>query len=152
MNIRGFGNAFGEEQTGNIANVGTDLYFEMLFESLSKVKKNTHAPHTPKKKGTHMHLHKEKVIIVLLLFRLKKTGFYQSPMEMFRYCFSIFFLFYWRVKASYVSMLIIFSFYQLHRSTLNFNKLVIGKMCPLKCCQNSLITDAHFFSTLNLSY
>lgn len=98
MNIRGFGNAFGEEQTGNIGNVGTDLYFEMLFESLSKVKKYPRPPHPPwkekrKKEHRHRHLHNEKVIIVLLLIRSKKTGFYQSPTEMFRYCFSIFFSF-----------------------------------------------------------
>uniref|UniRef100_A0A7C9EWS0 DNA helicase n=1 Tax=Opuntia streptacantha TaxID=393608 RepID=A0A7C9EWS0_OPUST len=37
MGIRGFGNIFGEEQTGDIGNVGIDLFFEMLFESLSKV-------------------------------------------------------------------------------------------------------------------
>jgi transcription-repair coupling factor (superfamily II helicase) len=62
MNIRGFGNAFGEEQTGNIANVGTDLYFEMLFESLSKVKENTYAPSQVKQKTEkrNMHLHKRK--------------------------------------------------------------------------------------------
>ena len=37
MGIRGFGNIFGEQQTGDIGNVGVDLFFEMLFESLSKV-------------------------------------------------------------------------------------------------------------------
>lgn len=37
MGIRGFGNIFGEQQTGDIGNVGIDLFFEMLFESLSKV-------------------------------------------------------------------------------------------------------------------
>ncbi|KAJ3671788.1 hypothetical protein LUZ60_007867 [Juncus effusus] len=37
MGIRGFGNIFGEQQTGDLGNVGTDLFFEMLFESLSKV-------------------------------------------------------------------------------------------------------------------
>ncbi|PIN24240.1 ATP-dependent RNA helicase [Handroanthus impetiginosus] len=37
MAIRGFGNIFGEQQTGDVGNVGIDLFFEMLFESLSKV-------------------------------------------------------------------------------------------------------------------
>ncbi|KAH9328408.1 hypothetical protein KI387_000516, partial [Taxus chinensis] len=37
MGIRGFGSVFGEQQSGDIANVGIDLYSEMLFESLSKV-------------------------------------------------------------------------------------------------------------------
>ncbi|KAK1270799.1 hypothetical protein QJS04_geneDACA021068 [Acorus gramineus] len=37
MGIRGFGNIFGEQQTGDVGNVGVDLFFEMLFESLSKV-------------------------------------------------------------------------------------------------------------------
>lgn len=37
MGIRGFGNIFGEQQTGDIGNVGIDLFFEMLFESLSEV-------------------------------------------------------------------------------------------------------------------
>ncbi|XP_050232558.1 ATP-dependent DNA helicase At3g02060, chloroplastic [Mercurialis annua] len=37
MGIRGFGTIFGEQQTGDVGNVGIDLYFEMLFESLSKV-------------------------------------------------------------------------------------------------------------------
>ncbi|XP_058737655.1 ATP-dependent DNA helicase At3g02060, chloroplastic [Vicia villosa] len=37
MGIRGFGTIFGEQQTGDIGNVGIDLFFEMLFESLSKV-------------------------------------------------------------------------------------------------------------------
>lgn len=37
MGIRGFGNIFGEQQTGDVGNVGIDLFFEMLFESLSKV-------------------------------------------------------------------------------------------------------------------
>lgn len=37
MGIRGFGNIFGEQQSGDIGNVGIDLFFEMLFESLSKV-------------------------------------------------------------------------------------------------------------------
>ncbi|WOL00477.1 ATP-dependent DNA helicase, chloroplastic [Canna indica] len=40
MGIRGFGNIFGEQQTGDIGNVGVDLFFEMLFESLSKVEEN----------------------------------------------------------------------------------------------------------------
>ncbi|KAJ1685610.1 hypothetical protein LUZ63_017000 [Rhynchospora breviuscula] len=40
MGIRGFGNIFGEQQTGDVGNVGTDLFFEMLFESLSKVEEN----------------------------------------------------------------------------------------------------------------
>uniref|UniRef100_A0A803NA62 Helicase ATP-binding domain-containing protein n=1 Tax=Chenopodium quinoa TaxID=63459 RepID=A0A803NA62_CHEQI len=37
MGIRGFGNIFGEQQTGDVGNVGIDLFFEMLFESLSKI-------------------------------------------------------------------------------------------------------------------
>ncbi|CAK8542767.1 unnamed protein product [Lathyrus sativus] len=37
MGIRGFGAIFGEQQTGDVGNVGIDLFFEMLFESLSKV-------------------------------------------------------------------------------------------------------------------
>ncbi|CAA0821268.1 DEAD/DEAH box helicase- putative [Striga hermonthica] len=37
MGIRGFGNIFGEQQTGDVGNVGIDLFFEMLFESLSMV-------------------------------------------------------------------------------------------------------------------
>ncbi|GAB2225933.1 hypothetical protein Drorol1_Dr00021711 [Drosera rotundifolia] len=37
MGIRGFGNIFGEQQSGDVGNVGIDLFFEMLFESLSKV-------------------------------------------------------------------------------------------------------------------
>lgn len=37
MAIRGFGNIFGEQQTGDLGNVGIDLFFEMLFESLSNV-------------------------------------------------------------------------------------------------------------------
>nr|GMC52794.1 ATP-dependent DNA helicase At3g02060, chloroplastic [Ipomoea batatas] len=40
MAIRGFGNIFGEQQTGDVGNVGIDLFFEMLFESLSKVPKS----------------------------------------------------------------------------------------------------------------
>ncbi|KAH8489388.1 hypothetical protein H0E87_024851 [Populus deltoides] len=37
MGIRGFGTIFGEQQTGDVGNVGVDFFFEMLFESLSKV-------------------------------------------------------------------------------------------------------------------
>ncbi|KAK3120378.1 hypothetical protein QOZ80_9AG0686590 [Eleusine coracana subsp. coracana] len=37
MGIRGFGSLFGEQQSGDVANVGVDLFFDMLFESLSKV-------------------------------------------------------------------------------------------------------------------
>lgn len=37
MGIRGFGTIFGEQQTGDVGNVGIDLFFEMLFDSLSKV-------------------------------------------------------------------------------------------------------------------
>ncbi|KAH7518983.1 hypothetical protein FEM48_Zijuj09G0229400 [Ziziphus jujuba var. spinosa] len=37
MGIRGFGTIFGEQQTGDVGNIGIDLFFEMLFESLSKV-------------------------------------------------------------------------------------------------------------------
>ncbi|GJR54017.1 ATP-dependent DNA helicase, chloroplastic [Tanacetum coccineum] len=37
MTIRGFGNIFGVQQTGDVGNVGIDLFFEMLFESLSMV-------------------------------------------------------------------------------------------------------------------
>ncbi|PKI52520.1 hypothetical protein CRG98_027092 [Punica granatum] len=46
MGIRGFGTIFGEQQTGDVGNVGIDLFFEMLFESLSKidVNINTHLP------------------------------------------------------------------------------------------------------------
>ncbi|KAJ8773068.1 hypothetical protein K2173_028245 [Erythroxylum novogranatense] len=40
MAIRGFGTIFGEQQTGDIGNVGIDLFFEMLFDSLSKVEEN----------------------------------------------------------------------------------------------------------------
>ncbi|XP_008776976.2 ATP-dependent DNA helicase At3g02060, chloroplastic isoform X2 [Phoenix dactylifera] len=40
MGIRGFGNIFGEQQTGDIGNVGIDLFFEMLFESMSKVEEH----------------------------------------------------------------------------------------------------------------
>lgn len=40
MGIRGFGNIFGEQQTGDIGNVGIDLFFEMLYESLSKVEEH----------------------------------------------------------------------------------------------------------------
>eukprot|EP00268_Persea_americana_P023099 TRINITY_DN22779_c0_g2_i1.p1 TRINITY_DN22779_c0_g2~~TRINITY_DN22779_c0_g2_i1.p1 ORF type:complete len:327 (+),score=76.78 TRINITY_DN22779_c0_g2_i1:781-1761(+) len=44
MGIRGFGNIFGEQQTGDVGNVGIDLFFEMLFESLSKVEENRVVP------------------------------------------------------------------------------------------------------------
>nr|ATB19863.1 putative DEAD/DEAH box helicase [Callitropsis funebris] len=44
MAIRGFGSIFGEEQSGDIANVGIDLYTEMLSESLSKVGQYRLAP------------------------------------------------------------------------------------------------------------
>ncbi|KAM3292446.1 hypothetical protein ACQJBY_036320 [Aegilops geniculata] len=37
MGIRGFGSMFGEQQSGDVANVGIDLFFDMLFDSLSKV-------------------------------------------------------------------------------------------------------------------
>ncbi|CAL4992891.1 unnamed protein product [Urochloa decumbens] len=37
MGIRGFGSLFGDQQSGDVANVGIDLFFDMLFESLSKV-------------------------------------------------------------------------------------------------------------------
>ena len=37
MGIRGFGTIFGEQQTEDVGNAGIDLFFEMLFESLSKV-------------------------------------------------------------------------------------------------------------------
>ncbi|XP_044981410.1 ATP-dependent DNA helicase At3g02060, chloroplastic isoform X5 [Hordeum vulgare subsp. vulgare] len=37
MGIRGFGSMFGEQQSGDVANVGVDLFFDMLFDSLSKV-------------------------------------------------------------------------------------------------------------------
>ncbi|XP_065867503.1 ATP-dependent DNA helicase At3g02060, chloroplastic [Euphorbia lathyris] len=40
MGIRGFGTIFGEQQTGDVGNVGVDLFFEMLFESLSKVEEH----------------------------------------------------------------------------------------------------------------
>ncbi|XP_073062113.1 ATP-dependent DNA helicase At3g02060, chloroplastic [Primulina eburnea] len=44
MAIRGFGNIFGEQQTGDVVNVGIDLFFEMLFESLSKVDEHRVVP------------------------------------------------------------------------------------------------------------
>ncbi|GAB4848604.1 hypothetical protein Ancab_003310 [Ancistrocladus abbreviatus] len=44
MGIRGFGNIFGEQQTGDVGNVGIDLFFEMLFESLSKVEEHRIVP------------------------------------------------------------------------------------------------------------
>ncbi|KAK7286491.1 hypothetical protein RJT34_21517 [Clitoria ternatea] len=37
MGIRGFGAMFEEQQSGDVENVGINLFFEMLFESLSKV-------------------------------------------------------------------------------------------------------------------
>lgn len=37
MAIRGVGNVFGEKQSGEVANVGTDLYLEMLYEQLAGV-------------------------------------------------------------------------------------------------------------------
>uniref|UniRef100_A0A2P2JZT4 Uncharacterized protein MANES_11G073900 n=1 Tax=Rhizophora mucronata TaxID=61149 RepID=A0A2P2JZT4_RHIMU len=40
MAIRGFGTIFGEQQTGDVGNIGIDLFFEMLFESLSKVEEH----------------------------------------------------------------------------------------------------------------
>ncbi|XP_073012335.1 ATP-dependent DNA helicase At3g02060, chloroplastic isoform X1 [Typha latifolia] len=49
MGIRGFGNIFGEQQTGDIGNVGIDLFFEMLFESLSKVEEHRLVPEPYKK-------------------------------------------------------------------------------------------------------
>ncbi|VAH91870.1 unnamed protein product [Triticum turgidum subsp. durum] len=36
MGIRGIGSMFGEQQSGDVANVGIDLFFDMLFDSLSK--------------------------------------------------------------------------------------------------------------------
>lgn len=45
MGIRGFGTIFGEQQTGDVGNVGIDLFFEMLFESLSKVCFDTNSCH-----------------------------------------------------------------------------------------------------------
>ncbi|KAK4798007.1 hypothetical protein SAY86_030333 [Trapa natans] len=44
MGIRGFGTIFGEQQTGDVGNVGIDLFFEMLFESLSKVEEHRVIP------------------------------------------------------------------------------------------------------------
>lgn len=44
MGIRGFGTIFGEQQTGDVGNVGIDLFFEMLFESLSKVEQHRVLP------------------------------------------------------------------------------------------------------------
>ncbi|XP_057718108.1 ATP-dependent DNA helicase At3g02060, chloroplastic [Arachis stenosperma] len=44
MAIRGFGTIFGEQQTGDVGNVGIDLFFEMLFESLSKVEDHRVVP------------------------------------------------------------------------------------------------------------
>ncbi|KAL0344209.1 UNVERIFIED_CONTAM: ATP-dependent DNA helicase, chloroplastic [Sesamum angustifolium] len=46
MAIRGSGNIFGEQQTGDVGNVGIDLFFEMLFGSLSKFNMNLN-PHLP---------------------------------------------------------------------------------------------------------
>ncbi|CAN1243976.1 ATP-dependent DNA helicase At3g02060, chloroplastic [Linum perenne] len=46
MGIRGFGTIFGEQQTGDVGNVGIDLFFEMLFESLSKVDLNVIPRHS----------------------------------------------------------------------------------------------------------
>ncbi|KAK4792311.1 hypothetical protein SAY86_022746 [Trapa natans] len=46
MGIRGFGTIFGEQQTGDVGNVGIDLFFEMLFESLSKVEEHRVFPVT----------------------------------------------------------------------------------------------------------
>lgn len=37
MGIRGFGIIFGEQQIGDVGNVGIDFFFEMFFESLFKV-------------------------------------------------------------------------------------------------------------------
>jgi len=37
MGIRGFGSLFGDQQSGDVANVGIDLFFDILFDSLSKV-------------------------------------------------------------------------------------------------------------------
>jgi transcription-repair coupling factor (superfamily II helicase) len=37
MGIRGFGSLFGDQQSGDVANVGIDLFFYMLFDSLAKV-------------------------------------------------------------------------------------------------------------------
>lgn len=39
MAIRGIGSLFGEQQSGDAAKIGTDLYFEMLMDGLSKVLK-----------------------------------------------------------------------------------------------------------------
>lgn len=38
MAIRGIGSLFGEQQSGDAAKIGIDLYFEMLLEGLSKVR------------------------------------------------------------------------------------------------------------------
>ncbi|KAK4757420.1 hypothetical protein SAY87_018721 [Trapa incisa] len=46
MGIKGFGTIFGEQQTGDVGNVGIDLFFEMLFEILSKVEEHRVFPVT----------------------------------------------------------------------------------------------------------
>ncbi|GER39955.1 transcription-repair-coupling factor [Striga asiatica] len=53
MGIRGFGNIFGEQQTGDVGNVGIDLFFEMLFESLSMFDLDLN-PHLPSEYINHM--------------------------------------------------------------------------------------------------
>ncbi|CAH1437831.1 unnamed protein product [Lactuca virosa] len=54
MTIRGFGNIFGVQQTGDIGNVGIDLFFEMLFESLSMV--DVHRTHPVSFKSVKLEL------------------------------------------------------------------------------------------------
>ncbi|KAK3412915.1 hypothetical protein EUGRSUZ_I01574 [Eucalyptus grandis] len=57
MGIRGFGTIFGEQQTGDVGNVGIDLFFEMLFESLSKVSSAIDIninPHLPSEYINHL--------------------------------------------------------------------------------------------------
>lgn len=40
MAIRGFGSIFGEKQSGEVAHIGMDLFFDMLFETLLKADKH----------------------------------------------------------------------------------------------------------------
>ena len=42
--IRGFGSVFGEKQSGEAAHIGMDLFFDILFETLSKVGKTVLEP------------------------------------------------------------------------------------------------------------
>ncbi|GER56093.1 transcription-repair-coupling factor, partial [Striga asiatica] len=53
MGIRGFGNIFGEQQTGDVGNVRIDLFFKMLFESLSMFDLDLN-PHLPSEYINHL--------------------------------------------------------------------------------------------------